>query len=892
MSSAAAAAYGLRVPGPRRSGRHLASVPPQAGPAPARGAGHPLALSDDMQARLRQAVRAVLSWPGLDKAPEKLAALVIMAKTNAETGRVAIRERELGRWIGLSQSRVASAVTPALRESGVARIETSEGEFREHTGLRFELVPLWEAHGVVGHPLALSKREFATMLHFVEALFAPGWGGRTAPGLLADCTGRAAATDRLALLLLALDTNEEGHVRLVGGGVDQQRGRPAATLARKLGCKASGAEGVLGRLAAAGVAHSVRKQTGSNLNHKSRLVIPQVAAAHKAGVAAVGVVERSTAVPRLFVADPAVAARPGQADAAVKEPQVNAVQAARNSACSDPGDPADLHADHPPVASDVVESAGDCGFSGYGRGGTCDRPECVCAREDQAAATDAIRESAAATGSSDGPLRGEKPKSSPTIPMQQECEQQTAGGNRGASGPDAAAQLLAAVGGGSGSWLRGRVPQPRRELRAALAPVQALWERLRLPSTRHLVEEQTRRELQRIATWVGDDRAEDYLAARLTRRLTAQRGRASGVSDPVGWLRARGLPRMGGCTDERCDEGALMHSGAACERCDELVSDRRGRRRRLADQVRTELPEASPEEQREAIERMLHAVVREDLAKAEERRRAAEVAELKSREEVARTRARAEAAEQVRGAQPCRHCGEPQAGGLCGVCREHVEIERLIGQAVAAVAAGCGDPDEPALTAALAADAEVAARTRIQGAFAQFDAEGCTDVVTALRGRLVAQDVLDEYRAHALGLLAWGSQACAEADDAHAAQMRRRHLRPDFETAQRAAESAAQEARQRTAEHLLATRSRTWLEAQRPAGTEAPARGRRSAYERGAAEARAVTPAKRASASWNCDGCGRLFIGEADPSALCGTCEGQATGLSRAERFVRLASRC
>jgi hypothetical protein len=85
----------------------------------------------------------------------------------------------------------------------------------------------------------------------VEAVTAPGWkhrDGRVSPaGLLGTRTGRGAATDRLALLLLMLEARETGRVRQCGGAVDTKRGRAAATVARLLGCTAAG-ERVLERL--------------------------------------------------------------------------------------------------------------------------------------------------------------------------------------------------------------------------------------------------------------------------------------------------------------------------------------------------------------------------------------------------------------------------------------------------------------------------------------------------------------------------------------------------------------------------------------------------------------------------------------------------------------------
>jgi hypothetical protein len=130
---------------------------------------------------------------------------------------------------------------------------------------------------VVGHPLALKKKELATLLRLLEAVMAPGWvhrDGRVTPaGLLGARTGRGAATDRLALLLLVLEANETGWVRLCGGSVDTKRGRAAATVARLMGCSASGGERILERLEDGGLVERPRRETTSGMAHRSRLLV-------------------------------------------------------------------------------------------------------------------------------------------------------------------------------------------------------------------------------------------------------------------------------------------------------------------------------------------------------------------------------------------------------------------------------------------------------------------------------------------------------------------------------------------------------------------------------------------------------------------------------------------
>ncbi|AEY85315.1 hypothetical protein SHJG_0033 [Streptomyces hygroscopicus subsp. jinggangensis 5008] len=214
----------------------------------------------------------------------RLAVLVLASRTPSETGVVEIRTGELGRWLGLSGSHVASNVVPVLRRSGVVSIDTAEGEYGQDDRLKCKVLPLWAVQDVVGHPLNLSKKEYATLLRLLEAVMAPGWthrDGRVTPaGLIGTRTGRGAATDRLPLLLLVLEARKNGRVRLCGGAVDTKRGRAAATVARLLGCTASAGERVLERLEERELVLRVRLRTGSGLASRSRLMVPAVAAAY------------------------------------------------------------------------------------------------------------------------------------------------------------------------------------------------------------------------------------------------------------------------------------------------------------------------------------------------------------------------------------------------------------------------------------------------------------------------------------------------------------------------------------------------------------------------------------------------------------------------------------
>ncbi|MFE2512628.1 hypothetical protein ACFXC9_30035 [Streptomyces naganishii] len=631
---AASAAAEIENPFETVPRRRLRSVPAQAGPAPVRRPSHPLALGQDARARLGGAARALLDADGLEGMSDavRLAVLVLASRTPSESGVVEIRTPELGRWLGLSASYVASDVVPALRRSGLVDIETAEGEFGQDIGLRCKVLPVWDAYGVVGHPLALEKKEFATLLRLMEAVMAPGWthtDGRVTPaGLLGGRSGRAAATDRLALLLLVLEARENGRVRQCGGTVDTKRGRAAATVARLLDCKASTGERVLERLEDRGLVQRVRVATASGLAHRTCLIVPAVAAAHgKRGAADARREDRATA-PDPDFSDPDVAAGDSQPSEPDVEPQVSGVRVADEAGVTEPDVTAALHTDHPPVVTPVSSLALSGGFSGKGRDAEGRRPECACVREDQApdaAAADQLR-----LGDGEGPLRGEQPKESPSSISE-----------NGGRGPVAGAKVLAGMGAGQGRQQRGRVPLPPEELRAILAPVDLVWARLDRPAARKLVEAATRGELTRVEGFAGRTDAPQVLADRLARRLSDQMRTGGPIKDPVGWLIGRGLPQRQECGDARCDDRVLLDSGQDCPRCEDRQVDRRAQRHTVAAAVDAAMPGASEAERRAATERQLHeSVTARAWAKAREweQVRARQAAAAQARAEAAAAR--------------------------------------------------------------------------------------------------------------------------------------------------------------------------------------------------------------------------------------------------------------
>ncbi|MGW2599996.1 hypothetical protein [Streptomyces klenkii] len=555
-----------------------------AGPVPEGAAGHPLSLGRDARARLGGAVRTLLDLDGLDGAPDavRLAVLVLASRTPSETGVVEIRTSELGRWLGLSASYTASNVVPVLRRSGVVSVETAEGDYGQDDGLRCKVLPLWGAQDVAGHPLNLAKKEYATLWRLVQAVMAPGWAHRdgsvTPAGLIGMRTGRGAATDRLALLLLVLEARETGRVRQCGGTVDTKRGRAAATVARLLGCTASAGERVLERLEDRGLVLRVRLRTGSGLAARSRLMVPAVAAAHGRTVADDVQEDRAEALEPGF-SDPDVAAGPVETPETQTEPQVNGLPVTDEAAVAEPDVAAALHTDHPHLVTPVVPLQLSGGFSGEGRGGSGDRPDRACVRED-------------------GPLRGEQREKSPV-----------GEGMNSGRGPVAGAPVRVVDGAGQGRQQRRRVPLPPEELRVALAPVDLVWARLERPAARRLVEAAARSELKRVEGFAGRTDAPQVLADRLVRRLDEQLLARAPITDPVGWLLARALPQRQQCGDKRCDDRILLDSGQDCPRCQDRRADRRAQRHTIAAAVDAAMPGASEAERRAAAARQLHETV-------------------------------------------------------------------------------------------------------------------------------------------------------------------------------------------------------------------------------------------------------------------------------------------
>ncbi|MGX1913575.1 hypothetical protein ACWIID_32750 [Streptomyces phaeochromogenes] len=571
------------------------------------GLDDPLRLSRGMRLRLRAAVLALLADPSLAGVPDaaRLAAVVLFSKSRAPQGRPGDNQTstwgaELGRWLGVGESSVHHDVLPVLRKSGAVRTRVVTDAKGQPTGLDCLVMPLWRARrcGVAGHALALTRSELAVLLRLIEVLFGPGWTPKDkAPvpaGMLASRMGRGAATDRLGLLLMTLSTNSRGWLQLCPGSVDTSRGRPAATVARLLGCSPAGGAKVLKRLEDQGVVDVARQETGSRLKGKSRVHLVAVAEAHGRTVR-----EVREAVASVFsdLAVPASGDLESGGDAGTRViAGVSGAGEGREADTPDLAVAAQLHASHASGVTSGGSLSLSGGFSGEAAYGNGDRPERAGACEDQ------VPEAAAAVqlllgDGAGGPLRGEQPEKSPSI---------SDGGN---CGPVAGASVRAVDGAGQNGQQRGRVPLPPEDLRVILEPVRLVWARLERRGARKLVESATRTELRLVEGFAGRVDAPQVLADRLARRLAEQMRLGAPIANPVGWLVSRALPQRQQCGDKLCDDHMLLDSGQDCPRCEDRQAGSRAQRHAVAAAVDAAMPYASPEERRSATEQQLHEAV-------------------------------------------------------------------------------------------------------------------------------------------------------------------------------------------------------------------------------------------------------------------------------------------
>ncbi|WP_159062628.1 hypothetical protein [Streptomyces caniscabiei] len=776
------------LPGQRNA---LRSVP-ASGQAGNEGSDDPLRLGRKMRLRLLAAVQALLADPsiaGLKDAP-KLAAVVLYAKSRAPKGekndnQTSIWGAELGRWLGMKESTVHHKVLPVLRGTDALHTQVVRNAKGHPTGLNCLVMPLWNArkNGGAAHPLALDKAELATLLRLIEALFGPGWTPEdkepTPPGLLAGRTGKGAATDRLGLLLMVLNTRASGWLQLCGGSVKKKEGRGAATLARLLGCSPSGARKVLARLTEAGVVSRGRKATSTRMNGRGRVMLLPVARAYGRVLAPV---EAVSGVGPVFSAHPDGACgddAPASAAGALGTSGIGGAEGPGDAADQERPDGAELHADHASVVTPVLPPQLSCGFSGEDRGGEGRRPERACAGEDQVVEADADGR-LTPVGGLGGPLRGEQPKDCPVVAVS------------GQAGAAAGSARPTVVGGSGARPQRGRrVEGPvDLHLRVVLSPVAGLWARMSR-GQQAVVRRAAERALGALSGIVDPPVAPQLLADRLADRLQEAGGEAL-VREPVGWLLGRGLVQRQVCTDARCDDGIRLDTRSDCTRCGEVIAGRREVRARVRAELEEEVGGGPAADRRAAYEQRLRTLVllEADRARA---RQARETAAVQTRRAAAVRRQ--EADELARRSAPCAGCGLLNAEGLCPPCTYGQRRDALVREAVDLAVAMRADAGDLAQVAALTKRCEADTRALVEAVCRRES--GGDEAMAAFMAPEVAERIRDERRDSALRRLLACEEAEAEALSVYGTALRQRPH--DL----RAAEAAAEKARHRTARHVL-----------------------------------------------------------------------------------------
>ncbi|MFE6813532.1 hypothetical protein [Streptomyces sp. NPDC057675] len=777
-----------------------------------------------MRLRLRAAVMALLADPSIARLKDapKLAAVVLYAKSRAPKGakndnQTSIWVAELGRWLGVGESTVHRNVLAPMRATDGLHTKVVTDAQGHPTGLDCLVMPLWRARkeGGVAHPLALSKAELATLLRLIEALFGPGWSPEgkepTPPGLLASRRGKGAATDRLGLLLMVLNTRASGWLQLCGGSVKAREGRGAATLARLLGCSPAGARKVLARLAEAGFVAREHRDTATRMRGKGRVMLLPVAHAYG---------RRSRFLEAVQEPKPSFSVRPvsavgdhGQADDATAHSTsgIGGAEGLGDAAVQERPDSAELHADHASGVTPVIPPQLSGGFSGERRGGEGRRPESACAGEDQAVDGETAVAGSGSPMADADPLRGEKPKKSPFDEQEQ-------------AGAVVAGARLAVVGGRKTQQGRPELPADL-DLRVALTPVAWLWQGLNCWQQNRVVEAAKLElaQLRNVLEWPAQ--APSLLAARLKSRLEETGGEAL-VTRAFGWITHRGLVRRSSCSDVRCDDGVRIDTGADCDNCANVLHSRRAWRVRIAAEVDQELPGLETDERYREIEARMrrHAeaeganfVARQAEARARAERRATASAEAEAQALVERARAADEAA--VRQAVACEDCGRERSAGLCDACDHRRQAEVLIGEAGLLPATWSADLTDPVAVAAVAAEVRTAIEDAIAAEWAAFQqitdpatlavaGPGAVEDAAAHTAMLTAESAAAEYRHEALVMLGRSEVAQAEARKAYVTELAKPWFQalPDSDDAQRAATAAAAKAQTRTAEHLLAVR--------------------------------------------------------------------------------------
>ncbi|MGW5284449.1 hypothetical protein ACWERI_34185 [Streptomyces collinus] len=277
---------------------------------------------------------------------------------------------------------------------------------------------------------------------------------------------------------------------------------------------------------------------------------------------------------------------------------------------------------------------------------------------------------------------------------------------------------------------------------------------------------------------------------------------------------------------------------------------------------RPELPDLTEGERRRVLEERLREqaaieaedfVWRREQARAERARRDASRAAAQERAE--RERQAAAAADAVRQALPCEDCALQRSAGLCEACGFRRRTEAAIVEAGLIAATWSADLDDAGDAAAVAAHGRALLEADIEQArreFLELMELGALDADPVLAASALAftalqavEQALPKYRSSALGRLGWTEEAEAEARRAYKTEQNRRWYKHNSHGADAvaAATQAADAARERTAQYLLAAR----LEQLRERAAPPERGGRARAVDGPAARARRPPAGRRGS---------------------------------------------
>ncbi|WP_203233447.1 hypothetical protein [Streptomyces sp. CLI2509] len=364
-----------------------------------------------------------------------------------------------------------------------------------------------------------------------------------------------------------------------------------------------------------------------------------------------------------------------------------------------------------------------------------------------------------------------------------------------------------------------------------------LWDRLSGWQQRK-IETTARTELVRLTGLVlRKEDAPGALAERLEARI-AQSGGLVMIREPFAWLLSRGLVQRPACSDTRCDDGIRLDTNEACESCGNVIHIRRAHRARLGAQLDQEQPGLPTAERRQVLEERLREHT-EHESETRERRHAAQRAQSErmrtaARERAAREHEEAAAREAARHALPCADCGSKDAAGLCAACSRRRELNSVITEAGMCEVSWTANPNRPDDVATVMDRVRTEILDRVTASVDELrtalEADGVAiaddpsfpDVATS-RGLRAAREAAAEYRITALAQLARTRQAQTESRYAYAAEQSRSHHRhaPTGPDTIAAATQAAETARARAAEDLLAQRLERLRTQHTPLATDA-----------------------------------------------------------------------